>query len=228
MGAPLSVKTNNYRENEKKSDIMTPLEISQFLFDLLEAKQQMTIVDPCCGTGNLLKPWKVNHTVMGYDVVNQVNMSKMVYAMQNFLEIEESFLRPDLVICNPPFNRTMKWAEDTKDQKVDKRMLIPDVFLQHIFKLYGEDVPVALFVPMGFRLNQRRHSKRFRYYRDKCKAKITSIVSLPLDSFPGVEFHMELLLWNMPELEPHYFLSEEYIPVYKKQEATDGQSSKTD
>jgi type I restriction enzyme M protein len=84
------------------------------------------------------------------------------------------------------------------------------VFLEHIIELFGKDIPVALFVPMGFRLNQRRKSKRWRWLRD-CGAKITSIMSLPLDIFEGVEFHNEIIIYNVAGLEPHYFLPEEYL-----------------
>jgi hypothetical protein len=82
--------------------------------------------------------------------------------------------------------------------------------LEHIFKLFGVEVPVVMFVPMGFRLNQRRKSKRWRWLRD-CGAKITSIVSLPLDVFESVEFHAEILIFNVAELKPHYFLPEEAL-----------------
>jgi len=63
---------------------------------------------------------------------------------------------------------------------------------------------------MGFLLNQRRKSKRWRWLRD-CGAEITSIVSLPLDIFPDVEFHNEILIYNVSGINPHYFLPEELL-----------------
>ena len=67
-----------------------------------------------------------------------------------------------------------------------------------------------MFAPMGFRLNQRRQSKRFRWCRDS-GAKITSIVTLPLNIFPDVEFHSEILIFNVGGVLPHYFLPEEAL-----------------
>ena len=97
-----------------------------------------------------------------------------------------------MVLCNPPFNGCKG------------RQLYPEVFLRHILKLFAS-VPTVLFTPMGFRLNQRKKSERWKWCRDSVM-QITSIVSLPLDIFSGVEFHAEILIFNRPDLKPHYFL----------------------
>jgi type I restriction-modification system DNA methylase subunit len=49
---------NNYHLNPKNSNIQTPHEVSQFIFDLLKNKIENCgiIFDPCCGQGSLLKP----------------------------------------------------------------------------------------------------------------------------------------------------------------------------
>ena len=96
---------------------------------------------------------------------------------------------------NPPFNGC------------EGKRLYPEVFLAHTFELFDETIPVVLFTPMGFRLNQRRKSARWRWLRDS-KAKLTSTVALPLDIFPGVEFHAEILIFNVKGVLPHYFLPE--------------------
>jgi hypothetical protein len=46
--------------------------------------------------------------------------------------------------------------------------------------------------------------------RDKAPA-ISSIISLPRDIFGSVDFHCEVLLFNMPRLKPHYFLEDRYL-----------------
>jgi type I restriction enzyme M protein len=99
------------------------------------------------------------------------------------------------VLCNPPFNGA------------PGKRLYPEVFLEHLFKLFGVQIPVTMVVPMGLRLNQRRKSKRWRWLRD-CGAQITSIISMPLDVFDGVEFHNEILVFNVAGIKPHYFLPE--------------------
>jgi type I restriction enzyme M protein len=106
-----------------------------------------------------------------------------------------------IMICateNPPFNGA------------PGKQLYPEVFLAHIFKLFGPTIATVLFAPMGFRLNQRRKSKRWRSLRD-CGAEITSIVSLPLNIFDDVEFHNEILIYNVDGIKPHYFLPEEAL-----------------
>ncbi len=67
---------------------------------------------------------------------------------------------------------------------------------------------------MGFRLNQRKISKRWKWLRDNCPP-ITSIISLPLDIFDNVQFHSEILIFNVPKLKPHYFLPD--LEPLKKQ-----------
>ena len=63
---------------------------------------------------------------------------------------------------------------------------------------------------MGLRLNQRKHSTRWRWLRDT-KAQITSIITLPLNIFSEVEFHVEILVFNVTGVRPHYFLPEEAL-----------------
>jgi type I restriction-modification system DNA methylase subunit len=50
---------NNYHLNPKNSNIQTPPEVSQFIFELLRDKipERSLIFDPCVGEGNLLSPF---------------------------------------------------------------------------------------------------------------------------------------------------------------------------
>jgi type I restriction enzyme M protein len=63
---------------------------------------------------------------------------------------------------------------------------------------------------MGMRLHQEKKSKRWRWLRDEAPP-ITSIISLPRDTFPNVDYHVEILLFDMPRLKPHYFLHDRYL-----------------
>jgi type I restriction enzyme M protein len=209
MASPLTVVRNDYHTNKKSSTIYTPVGVAGFLFDILSNSmsynivrhpQFNTILDPAIGSGRLTDPWyRAGHIVIGCD------LTRTVAACQEFIKGKfedctwyEDWPSPDLVLCNPPFNGAKG------------RRLYPEVFLEHIFKLFGPKIPVVLFVPMGFLKNQRRKSKRWRWLRD-CGAEITSIISLPLDTFDGVEFHCEILLFNIAGVKPHYFLSEEAL-----------------
>jgi len=44
-----------------------------------------------------------------------------------------------------------------------------------------------------------------------------------LDVFDGVEFHSEILLFNMPKLKPHYFLPDKYLPRHPRRKRERGE-----
>jgi type I restriction enzyme M protein len=208
MTSPLTVTRNDYHTRKKNSTVYTPVGVARFLFDILWPAMHRrglrfgkTVFDPSIGSGRLTDPWfYAGSYILGCDL----DISLDPHCHGNWegkfeqLVWPSAWPKPDLVLCNPPFNGA-----------TGKR-LYPEVFLEHVFELFGKDISVVLFVPMGFRLNQRRKSKRWRWLRD-CEAKITSIISLPLDIFEGVEFHNEVLIFNVSGLEPHYFLPETYL-----------------
>ena len=180
MASPLTVKRNEYRKNPKRSDIPTPHWLCEQVAGLFPAVR--SVLDPACGDGRLLAPFaRRGCKTIGYDVKQG----------RDFLS-EQGPIAVDLCVCNPPFNLGVG------------RMLGSEVFLRKILAVCG-NVPVALFCPMGFRLNQRMNSARWRWLRDECPAKITSLMALPLDCFEGVEFHAEVVFFNAPHLEPHLF-----------------------
>jgi len=194
MPSPLTVKRNDYHIRPKRSDIYTPPGVARFLFDILGRTLANTILDPAIGTGRLTDPWyEAGCRIIGVDTVNRQPRCHSFHLVR--YEETERLDRPDLVLCNPPFNGC-----------AGKR-LYPEVFLAHTFRLFGDITPVVLFTPMGFRLNQRRKSTRWRWLRDT-QAKLSSIIALPLDTFPGVEFHAEILVFNVKGVCPHYFLPE--------------------
>jgi hypothetical protein len=219
MTSPLTVARNDYHKNRKNSTIYTPVGVAQFLFDILHKPMQrslagsdslgdsspnltncVTIFDPAIGTGRLTDPWfRAGHQIFGCDV--EVSRAKARTIDTRFEDVPawpDCWSRPNLVLCNPPFNGA------------PARQLYPELFLRHIFQLFGPQMPTVMFAPMGFRLNQRRESKRWRWLRD-CGAEITSIVSLPLDLFEDVEFHAEILIFNIVHIRPHYCLPEEAL-----------------
>ena len=209
MASPLTVKRNDYHTNKKKNDIKTPYGICDFLAELLYnniSGKKPNIFDVGCGDGRLAGAFK-NCITVGIDDRRVKNIRLNDFIREDFFQMQkESFSGyvPSLVLCNPPFNN------------IKGRKLMPEIFLKKIFELFGEKVPVVLFAPMGFRLNNRTFSKRYEYFRDDCKAEITSIISMPLDVFPDVEFHNEILIWNVKGLKAHYWLPEEYLYMKKK------------
>ena len=237
MPYPISVKKNDYHKNPKCSTVYTPVTVSKFLFDILrpvimrprvqlhdcsiqvngtrlascnaELSNTTVVFDPAIGTGRLTDPWHENcAAVYGCDTDDQgakchqfdscrfedYQWWKIQYGTGEVVDMRP----PDLVLCNPPFNGA------------EGRQLYPEVFLRRIFDLFGATVPTVLVCPMGLRLNQKKSSKRWRWLRD-CGAKITSIVSLPTNTFPGVDFHTEILIFNVDGILPHYWLPEEAL-----------------
>src|SRR5579862_4293170 len=101
------VDRNNFYKNQKKATVYTPAYVSQFLFDLLRPhirKNVGTIIDPCVGTGSLLKPWKrQGYSTIGIDIEHQGFPRTIV---KNYLEVQRGDIQDkiSLVIMNPPFN----------------------------------------------------------------------------------------------------------------------------
>lgn len=205
---------------ERLSTIQTPLVVSEWLCSLVRPKVRPTyVVDPCCGEGNLLKPWtdlnrrpraQMTHATVGIDVKPEYAgaTSKMDYFICDHFEhftlnqmaeatgIDDDDMmsqhRP-LIMCNPPFNGN--W----------KKSSYPEVFLRKIVELWGRDVPIVFMAPMGFRLNQKKLSDRTTWMRDHGPI-ITSLIACPVDMYEETQFHTEIILFNIPGLEPHYWL----------------------
>jgi hypothetical protein len=169
----------------RDNTIETPPGICQFLHDLISKKYQVnTILDPCCGGGNLTRPW--NCKIISYEILQKKDFFK-----------EQKKISCDLVLCNPPFNGATRF--------------FPYLFLQKIYSLVNKKTPLALFTPMAFRLDQSKKSNRWRELRDDFP-EITGIVSLPHDAFgKNVKVHSEILFFNLNKLKPHYFLPEKYL-----------------
>jgi hypothetical protein len=188
----------SYATSPHSSDVYTPPDICRFLHDLISPHYNVkTILDPSAGKGALTHPWR------------EVNVVAFEIAQGRDFLAHQGHINCDLVLCNPPFNNENGAIESPA------RVFIPALFLKKILEVAGPKTPIALFTPMGMRLNQHRDSQRWRWLRDNAPP-ITSIISLPLDCYEGVEFHSEILLFNMPRLKPHYFLPDEYLPKHPR------------
>lgn len=191
---PYGFRGGNYAGASRPSTIHTPPGLCQFLRDLISPHYKVaTILDPCAGKGALTHPWK-KVKVVAFEIAKG----------RDFLT-HQGRIDCDLVLCNPPFN--------DENGAPESRRFMPEIFLTKLLAVVGPKTPIVLFAPMGMRLNQHRTSARWRRMRDSMPA-ITSIVSLPLDVFEGVEFHSEILLFNMPELASHSFVPDKYLPKH--------------
>lgn len=177
----MSVYEKSQNKGKKRSDTPTDKRICNFLYSIInENYTPKKILDPCCGDRrltNLFDCKKINYEIKeGKDFLKETNK-----------------IDCDFVIMNPPFNLGTG------------RKLAVEVFMDKVLELVDNDIPIILITPMGFRLNQKIKSNRWRKIRDKYPP-ITTIISLPLDIFEDTLYHSEIVCFNTNELEPHYFL----------------------
>tara|TARA_R110002020_G_scaffold57288_5_gene157876 strand:- start:1075 stop:1701 length:627 start_codon:yes stop_codon:yes gene_type:complete len=184
-------------DNPKESTICTPPSLCNFLHNLVKDEDYHKVWDIGCNRGNLSLPFQAaGHPTIGIDTEDAFYHAEFIEG--DFFHTSLPIKAGDLVVCNPPFN--------DKDNQYGRKLL-PELFLRRIFELGGPNVKVIFFAPMGLRLNQRKKSPRWKWLRD-CGAKLSSIVSLPIDGFEDVQFHMEVLLFNFENLNPHYFTTD--------------------
>jgi hypothetical protein len=174
------------------------------------------ILDPCSGTGNLLEPWKkIPHSyTLGIDIDKDLREPD-VYT--DFLSLErrvyESYLLSrfaceppiSLVLCNPPFNGYGNKLGSEMRSIENTSIALGQVWLDKIIELFGKEVPIVLFTPVGFRLNLTLESPRHKKLAEGIYPPISSQITLPKNIFEGVIFHSEILIFNIPNLKNHYF-----------------------
>ena len=203
------VDRNNFYRNEKKATVYTPAYVSDFLYDILSPeipRGDGLIFDPCVGRGSLLRPWqRSGYAVRGIDIKDQGFRPTRV---MNYLELKSGDMSEavSLVIMNPPFNidsTTKKYIRE----HYSGRPLLPEVWFAKALELFGPSVPIAMFTPYGFRLNQTTTSRRWVKFLNHEYPDITGIVSLPKNVFDGILFHSEVLLFNLTLPQGHYFLN---------------------
>ena len=204
------VDRNNFYVKEKRATVYTPENISTFLFSLLDGKidRNKPVFDPCVGKGSLLKPFQdKGYEVLGVDINDQGFEGTI---KRNYLEIQRRELPdPSLVIINPPFNIDANTKQYIKTH-YGGRPLLPEVWLMKAIELFGKSIPLVMFTPYGFRLNQTLTSKRWMKFIDGTYPQIESIISLPKNIFDNVLFHAEILVFNVNKLKGHYFCNEQF------------------
>ena len=176
----------NKKENKglKRNDTPTPTWLCDYLNEIITSKYDpKCILDPCSGDSRLTN--KFNCNTIEYEIKND----------KDFLA-ETNKIDCDFVIMNPPFN-----------VGGSGRKLAVEVFMDKVLELVDNETPIVLITPMGFRLNQRKNSARWKKVAKDYPA-ITNILSLPIDTFEDTLFHTEVLFFNTPKLNPHYFIKD--------------------
>jgi len=178
----MSIYVAKDNKGKKRNDTPTDMRICSFLTALIKKYYNPTkILDPCCGDRRLTKDFDCD--IINYEIKED----------KDFLK-ETNNIDCDFVIMNPPFNIGYG------------RKLAVEVFMDKVLELVDNNVPIIMICPMGFRLNQKVNSKRWRKIRDNYPP-IKSIISLPLDIFEETLYHCEIVCFNCDLFEPHYFLN---------------------
>ncbi len=182
----MSVYNTGKNTGKKRSDTPTYIGLCDFLYDTISDKYSPQVVlDPCCGDKRLTKRFECD--TINYEIKDGTD----------FLQ-ETNHINCDMVIMNPPFNAG------------NGKKFLPEVFMDKVLDLVDNKIPIFMICPMGFRLNQKKQSKRWMKMRDKYPP-IDTIISLPIDLFSNTLYHCEVLGFNCDKLRPHYFLTNSYL-----------------
>jgi type I restriction enzyme M protein len=180
------VYNKSKNKGKKPTDTPTPTWLCDYLHEIItEHYSPKCILDPCSGDSRLTKKFE-NSKKIEYEIKHD----------RDFLKETDKISGADFVIMNPPFNLNGSG-----------RKLSVEVFMDKVLELVGKETPIVLITPMGFRLNQRKTSSRWKKIK-KDYPSIHSILSLPIDTFENTLFHTEVLFFNCDKLNPHYFIKE--------------------
>ena len=191
----MKVMNRGLNKGEKDSKVYTPEIIAKRVHQIITDSGLKTdvIFEPSIGEGFIVKDF-TESKIIGNDIDPKGKNFCDEFYLGDFENFKKSLLKDevDIVISNPPFNGHKS------------RKLYPEVFLRKIVEEFGRDIPIVIIVPHGLRLNQKMKSKRWKWMNDNLE--ITSILSLPVDIFPGVLFHTEIIFFNVPNIKPHYYI----------------------
>ncbi|NJL72186.1 MAG: class I SAM-dependent methyltransferase [Candidatus Competibacteraceae bacterium] len=125
----------------KNQNVETPPAVAAYLHRLLRRKVKSLIFDPCIGPGALVEPWRSDVDIMGMDIRDVLKFPVARFYQGRFEHCTAwEFPKPDLVVCNPPFNG-------------GGRMMYAEQFLRQVVRIFGREQPMAMITPHGFRLN---------------------------------------------------------------------------
>ena len=201
---------NNIVENKGTKDIVikTPKQIIELIYDKLKRKPYQTILDIGCHTGDLSRPFKRKKgiSIIGVDVLNDSNENIDTFIHQDFLKttLSDYNIKPDLILCNPPFGT----YENTN-------IPIPELFLEHIFLLFGDNIPLVYIVPNWITDNSKRRMIKFQNYN------ITKQIQLEKNIFDDVLIHSKILFFNIifKDKKPLEYLDKRVEKTFQKKKS---------
>jgi hypothetical protein len=206
-----NVARNNYFKNQKDNCVKTPKWLAERIYEIGWKLSPSFIYDIGCGNGVLSWPWYDNarygdFEAIGIDIRDNEYFSKFV--QKDFFMLDKNDIEmietscgftPDsygkrkrVILCNPPFNKNIIDISSLKNYAseigacTNGKPFIPYIFLRKMFDLFGQKVPIVLFTPYTFALNQRIESDRWLWLKDN-KIKISGRLCLPIDTWNAKE-----------------------------------------
>lgn len=189
----------NYKPSTKEKDkvVRTPSWLANHIYKTdFKTKQFKNVLDVGAWDGSLSSPFKKNKycKVIGLDIVDEFQNNFDNFIHKDFLETtKEDFkhLKIDLIVSNPPFGVN------------ENNELYPHLFLNHMFKLFG-DTPIMLIAGDWYIRNSKKRMEEFNNYN------LTKIANLHKTVFSesGVNVNSVLLYFNIKSKTPNEFITE--------------------
>ena len=188
---------NNHSQNLKDNVVNSPSIISEKIYNDLKRKHIHTILDIGSGAGQLSDPFrrKKNIRIIGNDITNEHQNHYDHFIHKDFLTTTKEDYKDvniDLIVSNPPFQSSK-----------EHNQLYPFLFLQHIFQLFGEHIPVIMIVPQWLlsssnkriiELNQMNITKTITLHgkiyqtAENCVSVESSILYFNIKTSKSIEF----------------------------------------
>jgi hypothetical protein len=182
-------------KRQKINEIYTPINVAKFISRYFDTDENSIVMDPACGSGNLLRPFEC--TTVGYDLDDVPKEGVDYFYQANFLYTYHFKHIPNIVVCNPPFVRDAKNRCSISDAKIQN---ICELFLDRIFQLFGR-IPVAFVVPITFIVDGNHNARRYDKFLN-IWPKPSHILILPRDIFVGHIIHSAVVFFNVQNNQP--------------------------
>lgn len=186
----------------------TPVEITKVMAKLAITKDNVSVYDPVCGSGNFLKSAVQEHAKEIYGRENNldyynilktrllldgIDSSKIVYK-DRYMEN----IRPNVILANPPFS-IKNWKENAllKNTMVKYSALhsvVGDyIYVLNMFELLDEKGKMAVILPHGVLFRENEKLIRERLIDANC---IDAIIGLPENLFNNTRIPVIIMVMS--------------------------------
>ncbi len=194
-----------YSRNYRSGVFYTPNDIARLMANIGRIFRPKKILDPACGTGNILRYCNSGEEIFGYDTNGEaIFIAKWLvgrgdYYLEDFLskDFNDKF---DLVICHFPFGSRAK--QDNRVRHSER------LFLEKCLVLLSPEGVIVCLVPNNFLFGSYAAALRKRINNEY---SLEMVINLPQTSLPHTFIETSvLLICNGPQRD------NVYMAVYEK------------